>query len=504
MRRRTYHCSRRAVQILALAAFLYFFFATTPGSIEGAPVNAFFRLDPLLGLLSMLASRRAIPAFAWAGVVVLLTLAFGRVWCGWLCPLGTAVELSNGEDFGRLPAKLCALKYALLIAALGMAALGGLSLAVLDPMAIPFRTLALSLLPFLDWALTRLEYLLFQVKVLQEPLEAFERLTRGRIIPYGEATFRVGFAFLLFFAGILVLNRVRPRFWCRYLCPLGALLGVISKLALVRRRVDETCISCGRCERMCPTAAIAGKGAGFASDAAECIMCLECEPLCPAKAISFGLPRPAWPDALYNPSRRGVLASLVGGLAWGLLGKLKPSLDLGFGLPLVRPPGAQGADFLARCVRCGECMKVCPTAGLRPAILEEGLDGFWTPILVPRAGYCDYGCNSCGQVCPTGAIKPLPLEVKQQTILGQAYIDETRCLPWAQNIPCLVCEEVCPVPEKAISIRGGGQERGAEVQLQRPETIPERCIGCGLCEYKCPAVGEAAIRVYPHQVGASP
>ena len=153
---------------------------------------------------------------------------------------------------------------------------------------------------------------------------------------------------------------------------------------------------------------------------------------------------------------------------------------------------------MARCVRCGECLKICPTTGLRPSILEEGLDGFWTPVLVPRLGYCDYACNSCGKVCPTGAIKPLELAQKQGTVLGKAHIDETRCLPWAQNVPCLVCQEVCPLPEKAIRIEGGGegQGRGADSErVPRPEMIPERCIGCGLCEFKCPVEGEAAIRV---------
>ncbi len=494
MKRHRLHWLRRTTQLVFLGLFLYFFFATALWYIGDVPVNAFFRLNSWLGLLAMVASRRAITGFAWAAGVVLLTLLFGRVWCGWLCPLGTLIELSGGRGSAKLPERLWALKYVVLAASLGGAALSSLSLALFDPITILFRALTLSLLPALDWVLTRLEILLFQVKILQAPLGAFEEMTRGRIIPYGEASFRLGLAFSVFLVGILLLNRLRPRFWCRYLCPLGAFLGIISKVALVRRRIDERCIDCARCQRMCPTGAIGGKEAGFESDAAECIMCLDCEPVCPVEAISFGFPESLGPDTLYSPSRREVLASLAGGVIWSLLGKVRAPAKLGFGLPLIRPPGAQKADFLAQCVRCGECMKVCPTAGLRPILLEEGLGGFWTPALVPRLGYCDYACNSCGQVCPTGAIRPLPLAMKQSVVLGEASIDQRRCLPWAENITCAVCEEVCPVPGKAITLQTG-QGRGGGSHAPRPVMIEGRCIGCGLCEYKCPVEGEAAIRV---------
>jgi ferredoxin len=121
-----------------------------------------------------------------------------------------------------------------------------------------------------------------------------------------------------------------------------------------------------------------------------------------------------------------------------------------------------------------------------------------TPRLVPRLGYCNFGCNACGEVCPTGAVPPLGLEEKQQAIIGLAAINENRCLPWAYQTPCIVCEEVCPVADKAISLEEVQEVdfRGDKVTLQRPKVIRELCIGCGTCEYKCPMGGEAAIRVY--------
>jgi NAD-dependent dihydropyrimidine dehydrogenase PreA subunit len=146
---------------------------------------------------------------------------------------------------------------------------------------------------------------------------------------------------------------------------------------------------------------------------------------------------------------------------------------------------------------------------LQPSGLEEiGLKGLWTPHLVSRLGQCDYGCHACGQVCPSGAIRPLPLPIKQLTVIGRAYIDVNRCLPWADNIRCAVCEEMCPVPNKAIILRadgGEGENTGqggrngqalGEVSAPRPYVLSSQCIGCGLCEKRCPLNGESAIRVY--------
>jgi ferredoxin len=139
-------------------------------------------------------------------------------------------------------------------------------------------------------------------------------------------------------------------------------------------------------------------------------------------------------------------------------------------------------------------MKVCPTSGLQPAVLEAGLEGVWTPQLVSRLGYCDYGCNACGQVCPSGAIPPLDLARKRQTHIGVAVVDRNRCLPWADGIPCIVCEEMCPVPQKAVELQTG--EGSGDDEIQKPIVIADLCIGCGICQYQCPVEGESAIRVY--------
>jgi formate hydrogenlyase subunit 6/NADH:ubiquinone oxidoreductase subunit I len=145
-------------------------------------------------------------------------------------------------------------------------------------------------------------------------------------------------------------------------------------------------------------------------------------------------------------------------------------------------------------------MKACPTSGLQPTLGEAGLEGLLTPVLKSRLGYCDYACTACGQVCPSGAIPPLPLERKRAQVLGVAVIDRDRCLPWAAATPCIVCQEMCPVPDKAVVLQPEREvvsAGGGTVRLARPEMVASRCIGCGICEYKCPLEGRAAIVIEP-------
>ena len=164
---------------------------------------------------------------------------------------------------------------------------------------------------------------------------------------------------------------------------------------------------------------------------------------------------------------------------------------------LLRPPGAvPEEEFLQRCVRCAECMKVCIGRALQPALLEAGPVGLWTPLVVPRIGYCEYNCTLCGQVCPTGTIAPLTLPVKQKNVIGLAVIKQDRCLPYAKGIECLVCEEHCPTGEKAIILEErelliDGELRG----LKFPRIVDRLCIGCGICETRCPVEGASAVRI---------
>jgi MauM/NapG family ferredoxin protein len=295
---------------------------------------------------------------------------------------------------------------------------------------------------------------------------------------------------------VLALNLLGDRFWCRNACPLGALLGYLSKISLFKLVIGDSCKGCARCEHACRLGAI-DANPQYEILVSECTLCLDCLVACRAGDIHFSVSRRIDPLRSYDPARREAIAALVSGFTVAALlqvGAWRRSIH-----PLhLRPPGVPDeAAFLARCLRCGVCMRVCPTSGLQPVLVDAAVEGLWTPVLTPRLGFCDYGCNACGQSCPSGAIPNLLLEDKRSAIIGAAYIDPERCLPWSQDVPCIVCEEMCPIPEKAVKLEDVlvTDFAGESIVLQRPTVLEHLCIGCGVCEFKCPVEGEAAIRV---------
>jgi len=507
---------RQVVQLLAFLVFVYLLLAAWQrAALPWADV--FFRLDPLAALGLVLASRGDVQRLVLAALMVGLTLTFGRVWCGWLCPLGTLLDW-----FGRRPARpqhpepapgWRLVKYALLLISLGAALFGSLAWLSLDPLALLTRAMTTAVLPALAYALNALLAAMYAFRPLQGVANSLDQALRGSFLPVHQPAFDQNWLTGGMLVGLVLLNLVAARFWCRYLCPLGGLLGLLSRLALLRPVIGSACNSCGHCAEVCPVGAIESE-AGQHIAPGECTVCLDCLALCPQAGIAFRLvlpwrrmrravavgqprarrrPHPELPD----PGRRLVLASLVAGAASVALGRSTARAQQ----PdprLIRPPGvANEARFLARCLRCSLCMQVCPTAGLQPTGLQAGLDGIWTPRLVPRLGYCDYGCNACGQVCPSQAIPRLELARKRQQVMGVAEIDRNRCLPWAEGVPCIVCEEMCPTPEKSIRLEEvtTTDAAGRSVVVQRPHVLRDVCIGCGICENRCPVSGDAAIQV---------
>ena len=143
-------------------------------------------------------------------------------------------------------------------------------------------------------------------------------------------------------------------------------------------------------------------------------------------------------------------------------------------------------------------MKVCLRSALYPAFLQAGLEGIYTPLLLPRLGYCEYNCTLCGQVCPTGAIPDLPVADKRREVIGKAVLDKDHCLPFAKRIDCIVCEEHCPIPKKAIRtevVEVTGFD-GNPVRVKQPYVVDHLCNGCGICENVCPLEGKSAIEVF--------
>ncbi len=485
--------------MMAFLLFLYLLLRSGQGGL--VPPDLFFRLDPLAGIAGMVAARQLVPGLVVGAVVALVAaLLLGRAWCGWLCPLGAALDCAPARRAHPQDVDLAAgwrrAKYFLLAAIFVAALFGNLTLLFLDPITIVYRTVAAALWPALNALITAAETALYDVPFARGAVDVIESALRGRVLPTYQPVYSYGVLAVLFFLGILALNAARPRFWCRYLCPLGALLALPARVAGLQRSVSKECVSCQRCTRACPMGTIETKR-NYESDPAECTLCLECVSSCAKDGQAFGVSLRPTQSRPYDPSRRQFVASAGAAVVMlGLLGSeaaAKREDDF-----LIRPPGAQGTDFLSRCIRCGACLQACPTSGLQPSLGEAGWAGAWTPVLVPRLGYCQYDCNACGRSCPTGAIPPLSLEDKQQAVIGRAYIDQNRCIPWTDARTCTVCEEMCPLPEKAIVLEDVevSAPGGEPAQVKRPHVVRERCIGCGLCENHCPLVGAAAIRVY--------
>ena len=486
---------RRVVQVLSFVAFLYLFvltigrfdFASKQNILTSkAPIDTFFRLDPLLGLTTMIATRKIITVMLIYGLpVVLLTVLAGRFFCGWICPLGTALDATDKVFFrkrhqasGHRASRSIgtrSIKYYILAAMLVAAAFGSQLAYIMDPITIITRALTFALFPIVTLA------------------------TRGGVsIPYVPSDvhyfFRFNFLAAAILIGILAANSVYRRYWCRNLCPLGALLGLLSRFSIVRRLVKSDCIGCKRCIPDCKMGAILDDPTLYQTQ--ECIYCYSCTPVCPS--LSTRIVPSIQSECTHTEldlSRRRIFQAAGIGLAAAALGatnvaakasrtgKTKTSSEF-----LIRPPGAVPEDeFVDRCIRCSECMKVCPTNGLQPALTEAGFEGIWTPVLVPRIGECTRQCNLCSQVCSSQAIRPVKVEEKTRIYIGRAVIDRSQCIAWNSNKQCLVCDECCSY--RAVEWK---TVEGA----RRPFVEEHKCVGCGICENVCPIQPVAAIRVF--------
>jgi polyferredoxin len=463
------------------------------------PIRLFLEIDPLTAIAGALASGALYRGLLWSLAVILPTLFLGRAFCGWVCPLGTVnhffswvkSERKRGKrliDSNRYK-KWQRLKYYVAIAVLAAAAAGSAVFGLLDPISLTVRSIGIGLLPAFDYA------------------------TRGTLV-FKQTYFRQGALFAAIFIAILAANLLVTRLWCRALCPLGALLGWLSRGSLVNLRKDPgACDQCNRCLMACQGGDDPIPGAVWRK--AECHLCFNCVAECPTSGIAFEFSAKA-ADAARGPNldRRNLLVGAAAGLAMVPVLRASAGLAVERDARLIRPPGSlDEKDFLSRCIRCGACMKVCPNNVLHPAAGEAGIEGLWTPVVAPRIGYCEPSCSLCAQACPTGAIWEFTAREKgwavgsraasQPIRIGTAFYDRGHCLPWAMATECIVCEEWCPVSPKAIFLRPAevADAAGALKTVRQPYVDPARCVGCGACEYACPIADRPA--VYVTSIGES-
>ena len=487
---------RIIIQAIFFSLFFYFLLGThVSGKDYIGPIERFFHFDPLLGLIVFIASRTFFKAFLLALITVAVTAIFGRYVCGWLCPLGAMfqffsflfkkVKLSVPKlDEGHL----LVAKYAILLFVL-VGSLFTLNLAgLLDPLSFLYRSFTIAALPALSSAADANTALMQKTGITS----ANEKIAQSLQDLMVNRTFHQGLFIGSLFLLVLLLNMFRERFWCRYICPAGAMLGVLAKRNLVKVEVNaDKCIKCNLCNLHCETQATPFPSKNWRP--AECVYCYTCASICPTSAITFPLRMAPAESKSIDFSRRKLILTSTLGMVTVPLFRISNSRACE---KLIRPPGSLlESKFLATCVRCGECMKVCPTNGLQAALNEAGPEGLWTPVLVPKIGYCEYYCTLCTQVCPTGAIKELKIKEKTQVRIGSAWIKKHRCIPYTTGERCTVCEQRCPTSPKAIRLVDIDVilPDGSVITQGAPVVDLELCIGCGICETKCPDYDEPAI-----------
>lgn len=493
--------ARRISQMLFFIFFLYLFFQAAYPYEGSIPADLFLRSSPLIAIATFLTTKKFIATLAIAIVILLLSIFFGRYFCGWICPLGTTIDaadrLSHRTKKRIQPARrLRAWKFSILIILLIAAIFSVQLIWFFDPIVIMTRSFTAAIYPLFTFLVQSFFNLILSLGILQDTIFSVNDFLRETILPLDQLYFQQSILFVLILGGILSITFIARRFWCRYLCPLGALFGFFSSFRFTRGIVvaSDKCIDCGKCQRECKMDAI---NDDFRSHSqVECVECMSCIAVCPTRAISYKLNFQFSPENV-DVSRRRFVYSAAGSIL--TLGVLKT------GFPnkvqrgtVVRPPGAiPESDFLDRCVRCQECVKICSSTGacLQPALLESGWEGIWSPIVNARYGYCEYNCNLCGRICPTGAIHPVELELKKKLRMGTAYFDKSRCIPWYRGEDCLVCEEHCPLPEKAIKFdkREARRPDGTLRVVKFPFVDESLCIGCGICVTKCPVEGSGGI-----------
>jgi polyferredoxin len=524
---------RRVSQIFFLVLFLALLVMTSLRPSSGgtsdihlrAPVRLFFEWDPLIALTNALASHALYRGLLWCVVILVPTFFLGRFFCGWICPMGTLQhwvgnmpsEAKRGKQ--RIESnrykRWQTVKYVVLIAGLVAAFFGTMAIGWLDPFSLLVRSLGLSVLPALNFAVRSVTAPLERshVVAIRVAGESLHTVLQAVVLDFRQVHFAQGLFLGVLFLSILAASLRVTRLWCRSICPLGALLGAVSRWSIFGLHKDAaTCDKCNRCLLHCQGGDDPIGGVPWRKS--ECLMCMNCVDSCPHSTLTFKLFRNEREVASPDMGRRNALTGLAAGAAVVPLMRANTGLGKGRHDLLLRPPGALDEEaFLSRCIRCGECMKVCPNNSLHPTLEQAGIEGLWTPTLVPRIGYCEPSCVLCSEVCPTGAIWQITPKEKgwvvgvgaqsQPIRLGTAFYDRGRCLPWAEATECIVCEEWCPVSPKAIYVEDADviDSAGKTKTLKQPRIDPSRCVGCGACEYACPLQDRPA--VYVTSIGES-
>lgn len=452
--------------LFIIAFFVSLFYLNRPELVEEINSEWFLQINPLVAFLITIASRSFnLMVILFALPLLISTIFFGRFFCGYICPLGSLIDLSdfllfkkNFKKKNRPSLFWQKTKYLLLILMAVFAIFGYVLPLILDPISI----------------LTRIS------TILLSPILSFNS---NAVILSNSVLAALLMVVVIFGTGLF-----DKRFWCQYVCPTGAFLGLLSRFSFFRREYDnKNCNSCKACHVTCPTRAI-NLSNHDKTTASECILCGFCS-FYKNNCNSVGF-FPSISSNVIAPDLQK--RHTLGMIASGVL--IAPSI--GFksinikSENMIRPPASVPEErFNSRCLGCGECINVCPSNVLQPSGYKNGIINMFTPVFNPKIGSCLTNCNACGYVCPTGVILKVKKSDKKYLKMGTAVINKSKCLSWSYGEKCMVCSRVCPYG--AIS-----SKKSSYFKVDVPVVNSILCIGCGACEFECPIEKQSAIEVH--------
>jgi len=438
------------------------------------------------------------------GVLALLTFLFGRLYCSVICPLGVMQDLfawlgkkAKKNRYSYSPEKKW-LRYILLVLFIISLLVGGGVLAKLIAPYSAYGRIANNLLaPLWQWGNNGLAY-------LAERADSYAFYETEVWIKSG-ITFGIAVATLLII-GILAWRGGRT--YCNTICPVGTVLGFVSRFSWLKPVIDTNkCNGCGLCARNCKAACINSKEHSI--DYSRCVACMDCIGSCKKGAISY-VHRPSKATSTEEPqtqpvdtSRRSFLTTTAVVAATTAIKAQEKKVDGGLAViedkvaperqTHLVPPGALSArNFAQHCTACQLCVSACPNGVLTPS---TSLTRLMQPEMTYERGYCRPECTKCSDVCPTGAIRPITREDKSSTQIGHAVWIKKNCIPLTNGDSCGNCARHRPTGAIQMVPSEEGNRRSPRI----PVINVERCIGCGACEHLCPARPFSAIYVEGHE-----
>jgi polyferredoxin len=473
---------RIAISLLIFTLFLFLFLVGEKISVFLSAILLPFQFVP--ALIRILVQPEILFVIGLITILI-ITLIFGRVYCSFLCPLGMlqdsfiALSFKNGllrKHTFQKPYNW--LRYSILGLTLVTIGIGSMSLInLLDPYSLSGRIIAELGKPILSWiynaGVSLLKYLNiypFSIGTPYLPLSILAATFGGFIL-------------------VLIMAAKSGRLYCNTICPVGTLLGLISRISIFKFVIDQTkCNECDRCERVCKAGCIDPQNATI--DQSRCINCFNCLEACPQSVIRYRPFSGKLRQSGWSPARRGFLVGTLaaaGSVFLTFNSNIRSFFDIAHAkerLPITPPGSLSIVHFTQACTACHLCVSVCPTNVITPSFLEYGITGLMQPLMNYQKSSCDYECNICGKVCPTGAILSLPLEEKKMTQIGEVELIKEKCIPYVNKENCGACGEVCPTHTISFVDKNN---------ILYPETDNRYCIGCGACEKACPTTPKSIV-----------